>query len=183
MGGVATFIITYYHVDGQKIAKRLAGQILKEVNAIKELLHKYNSSVEDSSKAMPYTSALDPAIIGSLLSTVTSSCYDLGSRKETIDAYVMLLRSKEEKDMLQIEVQNTVSFYQQKKQVIETTLRSSSPGPGARCLLHQLLGKVEVLLMEVQHTQQLMKNLMPVLMEEDSNSDSDVSEYSDYSYS
>ena len=77
LGSVA-IIINYS--DGQKIAKRLAGQILKEVNAIKGLLQKYNSCLEDSSKAMTYTSVLDPAVISTLLSKVTT--YDLGSRKE-----------------------------------------------------------------------------------------------------
>ena len=47
LGSVAIIIINYS--DGQKIAKRLAGQILKEVNAIKGLLQKYNSCLKDSS--------------------------------------------------------------------------------------------------------------------------------------
>ena len=109
----------------------------------------------------PYTSILDPAVISTLLSKVTT--YDLGSRKETIDAYLMLLRSKEEKDLLQMETQNTISFYEQKQQIIETALKSSSSG--AKCLLHQLLVKVKVLLREVQQTH--------------ADSDSDVSEYLD----
>ena len=109
LGSVA-IIINYS--DGQKIAKRLAGQILKEVNAIKGLLQKYNSCLEDSSKAMTYTS------VHQLCSAKSPPMHDLGSRKETIDAYLMLLRSKEEKDLLQMETQNTISFYEQKQQII-----------------------------------------------------------------
>ena len=68
--------------DGQKIAKRLAGQILKEVNAIKGLLQKYNSCLEDSSKAMTYTSVLDPAVISTLLSKFKSPPMTLAAGKK-----------------------------------------------------------------------------------------------------
>ena len=76
-----------------------------------------------------------------------------------------------------METQNTISFYEQKQQIIETALKSSSSG--AKCLLHQLLVKVKVLLREVQQTKLMIKNSMPVHVEEDSDSDSDVSEYLD----
>lgn len=155
---------------------------MKEVNAIKGLLQKYNSCVEDSSEAITYTSALDPAVVLTLLSTVTTS-YDLSSKNEIIDAYLMFLRSKEEVDLLPIEAQNANTFYEKKKQIIKTGLESNSLSSGAKCLLYQLLGKVKMLLGEVRQTQLLMKNSVPTTHIEsddsDSAADSDVSEYFD----
>lgn len=168
-------------LDGQKIAKRLAGQIKKEVNIIKGLLQEFNMcTLGDVSLEM----AMDPSYLAQRYSKFEPIRDN--SHQEVIEAYLMICRSKEEMTMLESEADNAVQFYSHKKQAIlkEIEHRSldsenSAFNVGARCLLHQLLVEVNTLLTQAQDSLCAMKLHTDSTLAIDSDSSCDESESDD----
>lgn len=167
-------------IDGQKIAKRLAGQIGKEVKVIKELLQEFNMCASgDAGEDISITMAMDTSFLASKCNQFEYVADN--HRQEVIEAYLMICRSNEELSMLESETDNAIHFYKQKRQTILDALDHLSLETafdiGARCLLHELLVEVEVLLKEVQNTQCAMKSGSPSdVPAMDSDTDDDDSE-------
>lgn len=133
-------------IDGQKIAKRLSGQILKESKRIKTLLLDYNMcpfQIEISPEE-----AFDPSILSSKLDSTLQSRSSL-MKQDIIQTSLLIQRSKEEIAMLQCEIENTLTFYQQKVKSIDAEIIKLTQEKlttdftrGSIALLHHLKLKV-----------------------------------------
>ena len=164
-------------LDGQKIAKRLARQIARETKIIKGLLLEHNLCCS-SSDSLPYTSALDLEVLSTLL-TIAHSSPEMRRKRDIIEEYFLLLRSREEIELIEVEVDTAIKFYSTKKSVIEAEIRhrsDSSAYIGAKCLLIQLLQVVVKLQQGMESTSRAMKE--PIVIDEvitssDSESDTD----------
>ena len=165
-------------LDGQKIAKRLARQIGRETKIIKGLLLEHNLCCS-SSDSLPYTSALDLEVLSTLL-TIAHSSPEMRKKHDIIEEYFLLLRSREEIELFEVEVDTAIKFYSSKKSIIEAEIRhrsdSSAYSIGAKCLLIQLLQVVVKLQQGMESTSRAMKE--PVVIDEgitssDSESDTD----------
>ncbi len=116
--------------DGQKIAKKLSQQITKETLSMKCLLSDYNvlcatSMVYDS---LTMAEVLSTGILEGRLNGLGTSCSTVasGSKREIIDAFLIMQRSQEELVMLQQESQNVVLYYQQRQGHINAKLYALS---------------------------------------------------------
>ena len=102
--------VPYSYLGGQKIAKRLSGQILKETKKIKALLLDYNIcpfEVEISTEE-----TFDPSVLSSKLESTLRSRSSV-VKQDIIQASLLIQRSEEEIAMLQNEIENTLTFYHQ----------------------------------------------------------------------
>ena len=138
--------VPYSYLDGQKIAKRLSGQILKETKKIKALLLDYNIcpfEVEISTEE-----AFDPSVLSSKLESTLRSRSSV-VKQDIIQASLLIQRSEEEIAMLQNEMENTLTFYHQKIKIIEAEIVKQTQAEvttdftrGSVALLHYLRLKV-----------------------------------------
>jgi len=165
-------------VDGQEIAKRLSRQIARETKNIKDLLVEHNLCCS-SGDSMPYSSALDLEVLSTLLEVAHSSP-EVKKKHEVVEEYLLLLSSREEIKLIEVEVDSVVSSYSSKKAVIEAEIQRfsdmSARSVGAKCLLIQLLQEVIQLQQRMESTRRTMKE--PRLTNEDitySSSESDDS--------
>ena len=92
--------------------------------------------------------ALDPSNIGERLQKFGVWCTVLasGRRREIIDAYLALCRSKEDIRMLTEEAENVVAYYEEKRKIIMKEMEHISVNTdlfsrGAVAMLHLLLAK------------------------------------------
>ena len=84
--------------DGQKIAKKLSQQISKETNVIKPLLKEYNSCCTQPHHELNIADALDPSVLAEQLEqsgSIIPASISSGKKREAIDAYLLIIRSKE----------------------------------------------------------------------------------------
>ena len=107
------------YIDGQKIAKRLSGQILKETKRIKTLLLNY--SVCPSKVELSIKEALDPSVLSIKLDHRSKS-KTMAVKQDLLQARLLIQRSQEEIDMIQCELHNTLAFFQRKKDTIDTEI-------------------------------------------------------------
>ncbi len=146
-------------VDGQKIAKRLSRQIARETKNIKDLLVEHNLCCS-SGDSLPYSSALDLEVLSTLLEIAHSSP-EMKKKHEVVEEYLLLLRSREEIKLIEVEVDSVVAFYSSKKAVIEAEIKqfsdTSARSIGAKCLLIQLLQEVIQLQQCMESTRRTMK--------------------------
>ena len=150
---VSTLTSSVYHlipVDGQKIAKKLSVQISKETKKIESLLPEYNACQVviggDSAPLLLLEEALDPSLLAAVLKPNSSLPFD--SKRELIDAYIMMKRSSEEISMLDTEMENTTQYYLDRKNTLQKLLESFSQrgdafGRGAVALLQDVYLKVD----------------------------------------
>lgn len=176
------FICLYYHIDGQKIAKKLCVQISKETRIIKSLLEDYHacqSNMEVSCDFIALSDALNPSIVGDKLQVAGVWCsIASGDRRAIIDAYLTLCRSKEEIAMLTEKARNVTVYYEQQKKAVLKELDGLSDNVdsysrGATAMLHQLRAKIDKLLEQSYHTVKVMNTDYDDLAEEDDD-DSDL---------
>ena len=134
-----------FNTDGQKIAKRLSSQILKETKRIKVLLLEYKvypSKIEISTEE-----ALNPSLLSVKLDHKLKS-KSMAVKQDIIQASLLIQRSREEISMLQCEMQNTLAFFEEKKiidaEIINLTQAQSTTDfiRGSIALLHHLKLKV-----------------------------------------
>ena len=117
------YCVLSLHTDGQKMAKKLSIQISKETKCVKRLLTEYNaccqSFSEPETEQINFPQALDSSKVGETLQNYGVSCtIASGRRREIIDAYLALTRSKEDISMLIQEAENIVTYYQKRRKVI-----------------------------------------------------------------
>ena len=136
----------------QKIAKKLSLQISKETKCTKSFLEEYNaceSFGEASADRIDLPQALDPSNIGERLQKFGVWCtvyVASGQRREIMDAYLALCRSKEDICMLKEEAENAVAYYEEKRKIImkeieNISVKTDSFSRGAVAMLHSLLAK------------------------------------------
>ena len=122
-GNVCTACII---VDGQRIAKKLSSQIAKETKIIRGLLDEYCvCQAGDTSHVLSLQDALDPHLVGSRLQQMGIFCSTIasGQKREVIDCYLSLCRSKEEIVMLKQEAEYLVLYYKKMQQTLELEIQ------------------------------------------------------------
>lgn len=120
-------------------------QIAKETKSLKSLLQKFNACdcVEGvlSTNTISITEVLEPSNIEERLRAF-GCCYNhvaTGRKRQIMDAYLGLCRSREELSMLRKESENMVSYYQEREKSILLAMADSEISRGARAMLHHLL--------------------------------------------
>ena len=101
--------------------KRMAKQIAKEVKLIKDLQQEYNSCCSSDiaiGHSLSLSSAYDLEYLSTLLTTAHTTP-EMNSRHELIEEYVMLMRSREEVELLEIEANNAINFYSAKRTLLK----------------------------------------------------------------
>ena len=152
-------IFTSFCVDGQKIAKRLSTGITKETASVRKLLSDFNTTrslVDDKST---------PVTLGEVLSPdadfwqtplphaphISLSCeLSWNTKKDIIQAYLLIKRCEEELLLLSEEKQNVLSYWLYQKEAIQQQLAtmtdlSSLYGLGSRALLQKYIYEIELL--------------------------------------
>ena len=88
-----------------------------------------------------------------------------GRKREAIDAYLLLLRSKEELLMLEEDAQNCLDYYKERQEVINaeiaSTLEVNAYAVGKKSMLNNLLRENYRLLARMEHVLSLMKMKQP----------------------
>ena len=148
-------------------------------------MDKYHATEDQSSPLLTMEDALNPDVIGSRLQTLgTITEIATGEKRELIDSYLVLCRSREEIKLLREEAQNVVSYYKTKKVAVQEEITnlsadlSSTVDKGAVALHYRLLNKVNTLLvqgMEVLKVMDAHGNEMVESTLDDDNIDSDES--------
>ena len=127
----------------------------------------YNSCKQASdpfAKSLSTQNVFDPSFLEDQLSQSGSWCsVASGEKREIIDAYLMLCRSKEEISMLKEEAENCVAYYRNRKSIIleeinQRSLQTSLFDRGGVALLHTLLAENSILLEESVHSAEVMRN-------------------------
>ena len=108
-------------LDGQKIAKRLAKQIARESKTIKDWLLEYNQYCLDDDDKLVLSSVFNVEVLSTLL-TVVHSSPERNKKQEIFEEYLLLLRSHEEIELLEAEVNNARKHYLAKKATIEAEI-------------------------------------------------------------
>ena len=97
------------------------------------MLEEYQAcqSGPNPSLTITLSEALDPSLVESRLREVGSFCASVayGKKREIIDSYLSLCRSKEEIYMLKQEAQNVVSYYRQRKEILLKELEAGQVIP------------------------------------------------------
>ena len=112
---------SYYHVDGQKVAKRISKQIGKETIKVKRLLEQFNACCSvlssDDLEQVTLVSVLDPAGLfwtahsNSKLDIQLSPLVPLSVKQDLISFWLQKQRSLEEIKMLKIEMLNVLEYF------------------------------------------------------------------------
>lgn len=172
------------YADGQKIAKKLSVQISKETKNIKALLPVYNACqlVIGGGISVSMNEALDPFALSTVLHSKSSICK---SKRELIDSYIMVKRSSEDILMLDIEMKNTIQYYENRKKTLlqliaSLSLREDPFGKGAVALLRKLCIEVDKQISECSELFAITDSGWPLIINQDE-SDSDLDSYSDES--
>lgn len=119
---------------GQKIAIRIKNQVRRRSEALKKLLKLYNSLSTSEDNCVTFEEASNPAsqvwnrISDSLQETLNDSVPSY-IRRQAIDLVYLEQRAKEEKDIVQMEMSNVISYFSGKLDkiaVLKEQLDSSS---------------------------------------------------------
>ena len=169
--------------DGQKIAKKLSLQISKETKKIKELLPEFNAcqSVIGGCEPLRLEDALDPSELTTIMQPNISH-----SKRELIDAYLIIKRADEELSMVAVEMTNTLKHYEQQLMAVKNCIEQYRTGVdafsrGAVALLQALLVKLHARVSECHSViDGSSTTLMPLVPGgSDSDSDSETSDSGD----
>ena len=132
-------------------------QINKESSKIQSLLKEYNTcelASDPHAKSLSMSDIFNTSILEDQLKQLGTWCsVASGEKREIIDSYLMLCRSKEEISMLKEDADNCVAYYKNRNGVIleevrKRSLKTSLFDKGAVALLHTLLTKNSLLLNE-----------------------------------
>ena len=94
-------------------------QITKETRKLKALLQEYNAcntAVNDGYKSLSVEDVLDSSKLAYVLNPKLSA-YS-AEKKELIDAYLLLKRSIEEKELIQSEMKNVILYYEYRVKIL-----------------------------------------------------------------
>ena len=146
------------HADGQKIAKKLAISITKETKRTKQFLEEYNSTLpqlnsSDCPVRLNEVLQLDSNFWTPSINVSSHPSIPWNVKKDIIQAFLMLQRSKEEMVLLQADMIATVSYWHKRRNLITKTieeleLSGSSEDSyirGAKCILQQCRWEAELL--------------------------------------
>ena len=148
-------------LDGQKIAIKLSKQVGKQTKQLKSLVQEYGVCLpdDDSAAAITMEEVLDTIKLEERLRVLGVWCLGtVPEKREAMDAYLMLSRSREEQSMLKHELQRVISFYESKRDHIRKAcsevllLADSLYNRGISSLLHRLLQQVTNALQEAKNT-------------------------------
>ncbi len=108
---------------------------------MKHLLGEYSGM--STSVFMTITKALSVGVIESKLGDLGLACASIatGSRRQILDAYLLLHRSEEELKMLHQEFNNLLNYYKKMNTVIMVTIAKMTSSNGAVAMLTKLLQK------------------------------------------
>lgn len=147
--------VSFYHLDGQKIAKKLSRGISKETNRTRQLLDEYNATLQAQG-------CFAPVSVSDVLSLSSKFWQDgdvlqkgheevpFSIQKDIIDAYLRIKRTSEEIKLVEQEMQNVLEYLRRKKESINnqiTIYEECNEGAfnrGAVSLLRTFLWKVEL---------------------------------------
>ena len=160
-------IITYSNdAEGQKIAKKLSSQINKESITLQSLLEEYNAcgaSNDSYSGHLCLPDVFNPSVVEAKLQSSGIWCsLAAGDKREIIDSYLVLLRCREEIEMLQEDADNVIAYYTRRKSLIQEEIQRHSSqeslyNMGATSLLHSALIETSRLLSESIHAAVLVQ--------------------------
>ena len=125
--------------EGQKIAKTLSLQISKETKTLKALLQEFNACqtvTTGNSSTLKMGDVLDSSILSQKLQLNLHGY--TSDKQEIINAYLLMTRSGEELEMLQVEMINVIQYYKDRASAIHNTMDSTVYDQGARALLYNL---------------------------------------------
>ncbi len=179
-------------VDGQKIAK-VSSQISSETRIIRTLLEDYSAclSVDDAHvQSLTIGEVLDPSVVEARLQALgiwSQAMVYHGERREVMEAYLMLCRSNEELHLLKEEINNVVSFYENKERTLLDALTMCATDTvynrGIATMLHKLLGETSWLLQQAHRAcKQMSRENEETLDSSSSDSDDYYDEDSDDCY-
>ena len=143
------------HADGQKIAKKLSTSISKETKRAKQLLVEYNEACSELHHQSP-TSLLEilspSSDFWARLSAVqyAESCQvPWKVRRDIVQAYLLMQRSEEEKQLLKDDMYATLTYWLERIECIARTIKETSFSAdrfsrGATCSLQQLKWEAEL---------------------------------------
>ena len=123
--------------EGQKIAKRLSLQISKETKTLKALLQEFNACqtvTTGNSSTLTMGDVLDSSILSQKLHPSLHGY--TSDKQEIINAYLLMTRSGEELEMLQVEMKNVIEYYEDRASTIHNTMDSTVCDRGACALLY-----------------------------------------------
>ena len=139
-------------IDGQKIAKRLSTSITKETTLARKLLSDYNTLTGSSTKVtLAEVLSLDADFWKNpQLSTGVSSDISWSTKKDIIQAYLLVKRSEEELLLLSEEKENVLSYWSDQKKAIEQQLATTTESftqytLGSRALLQKRLSEIDLM--------------------------------------
>lgn len=143
-----------HHIDGQKIAKKLCKGISKETGKLKKLLGEYNtvaSEIESTFLPLSLEDVLSPES-SIWLSPSNHRTREIPSniQRDIIEAYLIKKRSNEELVLLKTEMSNVITYWNQRRGCIDSTLQQLLLSPanqfnrGCVSLLKQLLWEAEL---------------------------------------
>ena len=132
---------------------------------MKSLVEDYNACVEENSDhIILFDEALHPTALEGRLQVLGVWCQGtMPERREIMDSYLLLCRSKEEVAMLTEDIQNIIKFYEAKKTLI---LKAVDDVESANTLYHR--GVSSLLYRLLQHTSSLLeeaKNIFACMFE------------------
>ena len=142
-------------------------QINKESSKIQSLVKEYNAcglASDPHTQSLSMSDVFNPSVLEDHLKQLGTWCsVASGEKREIIDSYLMLCRSKEEISMLKEDADNCVSYYKNKKCVILEEISKRSLGTslfdrGAVALLHTLLAENSLILNDSVHAVEVMSN-------------------------
>lgn len=180
-------LLTFFVIDGQKVAKKVSSQISSETKVLRSLMEDYNTcqSVGEY-QPIAFDEALDPTSIECRLQALGVWCQGTVNpeKRDIMDSYLMLCRSKEDLCMLKEEAQNILTFYETRRNSLLKVLEEVKSAAdnyysrGITSLLHAMLGNTKVLLHQAQKA---IADMCEENEDELYSSDSDLEDYSDVS--
>ena len=115
---------------------------------MKVLTEEFNACLtQPNGETLSLADALDPSVIAAKfekLGSTAPSAISSGKKREAIDAYVEIVRSKEEIVLLEKEVENMIRYYENRDSAINQTLCKCNPSQnqcdrGKKALLYGIL--------------------------------------------
>lgn len=146
---------SFTFIDGQKIAKKLASSISKEMKKLRQFLEEYNAICcevheEFSPVALSEVISISSDFWGPS-SCLSDSTVPWKLKKDIIQAYLVMQRSEEEMDLLKLDMQATIYYWYNRFQCISRKIKEidsldaeNSFLRGAKCCLLRLQWKAHL---------------------------------------
>ena len=152
---LAIIDLHHFYTDGQKIAKKLAVSISKEVKRVKHFLEDYNASCHELCEHYYPVPLSEVLSVGADFwapssSSMSDSTIPWRIKKDIMQAYLLMHRSNEEMKLLQADMHATVYYWHDKFQCISRKIRDMNSESeemyerGSICYLRQLCQNSEL---------------------------------------